>query len=191
MPRQARIYFPGGIFHVISRCLNREYLLDGATEREYYLGLLERAQRHTDARVLAWCIMSNHVHLIVRAGEDPLGRLMKAVHAGYAVWKNHRARRIGPVLAERYKTVLVEQDAHMLEVVRYIHLNPVRADVVKHPDEDDWSSHRIYAGLSKAPHWLDTGFILSQFADAPIEARRQYRAGHRGRSCDIASQSQG
>jgi REP-associated tyrosine transposase len=175
MPRQARIHYPGGVFHIISRCLNHEFLLDGAAERRYYLGLLEQAQKRTDARVLAWCVMSNHVHLVVRAGEDPLARLMKSTHVGYANWKNRRERRIGPVFAERYKTVLVEEDAHLLELVRYVHLNPVRAGVTEHPDANDWSSHRFYAGLSAAPVWLRSGFVLSQFADDEEEARQRYR----------------
>lgn len=176
MPRQARAHYPGGVFHIISRCLNNEFLLDGATERRYYLGLLEQAQKRTDAKVLAWCVMSNHVHLVVRAGDDPLARLMKAVHVGYANWKNRREQRIGPVFAERYKTVLVQEDAHLLELVRYVHLNPVRAGVAEHPDANDWSSHRFYAGLSASPDWLDTGFILAPFADDEVEARRRYGA---------------
>ena len=176
MPRQARIYYPGGIFHIISRCINHEFLLDGAAERRYYVGLLERAQKRTDAKVLAWCVMSNHVHLVVRAGEAPLGRFVKAVHVGYANWKNHRERRIGPLFAERYKTVLVEEDVHLLELIRYVHLNPVRAGVAEHPDANDWSSHRHYAGLAKAPAWLDMGLVLSQFASEPPEAHQRYRS---------------
>ena len=119
--------------------------------------------------------MSNHVHLVVRAGEVPLGRFMKAVHSGYAGWKNRRDRRIGPVFAERYKTVLVEEESHLLELVRYVHLNPVRARVVEHPDANSWSSHCFYAGSKRSPDWLDTDTVLSQFHGEITEARRLYR----------------
>ena len=119
--------------------------------------------------------MSNHVHLVVRAGDVPLGRFIKAVHSGYAGWKNRRDRRIGPVFAERYKTVLVEEETHLLELVRYVHLNPVRARISDHPDANDWSSHHFYAGSKPSPDWLDTGTVLSQFDADEDEARRRYR----------------
>ena len=84
MSRSARLNYPGGVFHLISRCLNRQSLLDGQTERADYLSLLGQASQYTDARVLAWCVMSNHVHLVVRAGDEPLSRLMRRVHTGRA-----------------------------------------------------------------------------------------------------------
>ena len=100
MPRSARIHAPGHVFHIISRCMNREYLLEGPDARKRYLGLLAKGLRQTDASVLAWCLMSNHVHLVVRSGDDPLWRLLKRVHVGYAVWRNRRSRRLGPVFAD-------------------------------------------------------------------------------------------
>ena len=167
MPRTARIHLPGGVFHVISRAIDRRFLLDGHDERRRYLDLLQASLRYTDARVLAWCIMSNHVHLVLRAGEEPLWRLVKAVHVGYANWKNRRDRRIGPVFAERYKSVLVEADAYLLELVRYVHLNPVRAGAVQHAEESTWSSHVAYLDPTRRPLWLDSETVLSHFADEP------------------------
>ncbi|MCP4601222.1 MAG: transposase, partial [Proteobacteria bacterium] len=84
MPRFARIYYPQGIFHIVSRTFNREFLIAGQEERNYYLGLLEESLKKTDALLLSWCLMSNHIHLVVRAGADPLSRLMKSVHSGFA-----------------------------------------------------------------------------------------------------------
>ena len=175
MPRAARLHLPGGFFHVICRALNREYLLDGEAERERYIGLLEAATKRTDAKVIAWCVMSNHVHLVIRAGEEPLYRMMKRVNVGYAVWKNRRDGRLGPVFANRYKSVLVDHEAHLLELIRYVHLNPVRAEVVTSPDESLWSSHRILAGLQKAPVWFDPTFVWSQFAPRKRQAIEEYR----------------
>jgi putative transposase len=163
MTRTARLDYPGGIFHLISRCLDRQDLLDGDAERGRYLKLLARAQSLSDARVLSWCIMSNHVHLVVRAGDAPIGDLVRRVHTGYANWKNQREGRIGPVFASRYTAVLVEEQAYLLELVRYVHLNPVRAHVVADPAESRWSSHRIYAGLDPRPDWFDPGDLLAQF----------------------------
>ena len=176
MSRSARLHFPGGVFHIISRCLNRDFLLDGGTERARYLLMLEMASRRTDARVLAWCVMSNHVHLVVRAGEEPLSRLMKRVNTGYARWKNRQDRRHGPLFAERYKAILVEQETYLLELIRYVHLNPLRAGLVEHPDEDRWSSHRAYAAMDPRPGWLDTRFVLQDFGEDQAEQVRAYRA---------------
>ena len=176
MSRSARLHFPGGVFHIISRCLNREFLLHGTEERARYLLMLEMASSRTDARVLAWCVMSNHIHLVVRAGEEPLSQLMKRVNTGYARWKNARDRRLGPLFAERYKAILVEQETYLLELVRYVHLNPIRAGLVDHPDEDRWSSHRVYAGLDRKPAWLDTRFVLQDFGKTRAEQVRAYRA---------------
>ena len=175
MSRSARIHYPGGVFHIISRCLNRSYLLDGTAERAKYLALLEGVARHNDARVLAWCIMSNHVHLVVRAGEEPLSRLMRRVNTGYARWKNNKDARLGPVFAERYKAILVEREAYLLELVRYVHLNPVRAGLVAHPDDTDWTSHPCYSGRKKSPGWLDAGFVLDDFGSDPGARAQAYQ----------------
>ena len=127
MPRSARLHYPGGTYHIISRCMKREWLINDEEDRGHYLDLVERTLTRVDAQVLGYCLMSNHVHLVVRAGHDRLDRLIKPVHSGFAVRKNHRDARIGPVFAARYKAVLVEEEAYLLELMRYVHNNPVRA----------------------------------------------------------------
>ena len=122
--------------------------------------------------------MSTHVHLVVRAGKEPLARLMGRVNAGYALWKNRKERRIGPVFAQRYKAVLVEEDPYLLELIRYVHLNPVRAGVVHRPEESVWSSHRLYIGLEVVPGWLDDDFVLSQFGRRKELAARYIERDH-------------
>ena len=174
MTRTARIDYPGGIFHLISRCLDRADLLDGDAERARYLHLLARAQSLSDAHVLAWCVMSNHVHLVVRAGEDPLGDLVRRAHTGYANWKNQREGRIGPVFAARHTAILVDEETYLLELIRYIHLNPVRAQVVADPADSAWSSHRVYAGLTPPPPWFDPREVLSLFGSDVDRAREAY-----------------
>ena len=174
MPRSARIHFPDGLFHIISRAIDRRYLFDGEAERRRYVELLGAGLKYSDARVLAWCIMSNHVHLVIHAGQQPLSRFMKSVHVGYASWKNRRDGRIGPVFAERYKAILVDADEYLLELVRYVHLNPVRAGLTEHPRDSSWSSTRAYLGLERPPVWLDTGTVLGLFNDEPGAARQAF-----------------
>ena len=167
MPRSARFYCPDGIFHIISRCHAHEYLLEGDQEHDRYLMALGRTLAHTDARLLAWCIMSNHAHLVVQAGKEPLSRLTKPLNTGYAVWKNRKENRIGSVFADRPKMVLVETEPYLLELVRYVHLNPVRAGLADHAEESTWSSHNSYVGLTTPPPWLQTELVMSYFPSGP------------------------
>ena len=176
MPRYARLYYPGGLFHVISRCLNREFLINDDEDRRKYLSLLESALSRCDATLLAWCLMSSHVHLVVRAGDDPLDRLMKPLHSGYAGWKNRRAGRAGPVFAARFKSPLVDADTYLLRLVRYVHNNPVRARQAPRAELSPWSSHRAYVGMEPAPPWLNVGEVLGMFSPDPERARQRFAA---------------
>ena len=144
MPRSSRIHVEGGVYHLISRCLNHEYLLAGEAERRWYLAALERALSRTDTVMIGWCIMSNHAHLVVRSGKRRLSDLMRRVNVSYANWKNRKEKRIGPVFASRYKSILVEEESYLLELIRYIHLNPVRAGLVDRAEDSDWSSMQSY-----------------------------------------------
>lgn len=192
MPRTARLYYPGGVFHLISRCADQGYLLDGEAERSKYLELLARALGRTDARLLAWCVMSNHTHLVVLAGADPLWRLTKPINTGYAAWKNRREGRVGPVFADRPRTVLVQRRAHLLELVRYVHLNPVRAGLARRAEDSSWSSHRCYLEQAVAPPWLDRRPVLELLAPGePASAGFEgfvARGQGQGRRADLAGE---
>ena len=174
MPRYARLYYPGGTFHIVSRCLNRDFLIEGVDDREKYLQLLGTTLSRCDATLLAWCLMSNHIHLVVRAGDDPLEKLVKPLHTGYAGWKNKQIGRLGPVFAGRFKSPLVDEEAYLLELVRYVHNNPVRAGLVASAEQSRWSSHRAYLGLDPVPAWLNVGEILSRFSAKPDESRQGF-----------------
>ena len=171
MTRYARITIPTGIYHVISRIMRGEYLISGARERLRYLELLGRVLKNTDSTLLGWCLMSNHIHLIVRSGTDPLSRLMKPLNTGFAVWLSKRIAARGPVFADRFKSILVDEEAYLLELIRYVHNNPVRAGVVLDPSSSEWSSHRSYIGMEKCPPWLNIGYILGMFSSDTEEAR--------------------
>ncbi len=164
MPRYARITYPGGIYHVVSRFFNREFLVRDDASRNYYLGLLKESLSKTDTLLLAWCIMSNHIHLVLRSGNNPLARLMKPAHSGFAIWLNHHlGGRKGSVFASRYKSILIEEEAYLFELIRYVHNNPVRAGLVERAGQSSWSSHRCYTGQEEAPSWLNIGYVLGMF----------------------------
>lgn len=166
MSRTARVSFPGGVFHLVSRFARDEWWLDRAGAREAYLEGLGNAVDRCDAEVLAYCLMSSHVHLVLVQGEAPLQRFMKSLHTGFAGWARtawRGSKALGPVFAGRPRTVLVNRDEYLLELVRYVHNNPVRAGVTRAARSSTWSSHQAYVGRVEAPEWLRMGYVLERF----------------------------
>ncbi|MBN1654711.1 MAG: transposase [Deltaproteobacteria bacterium] len=179
MPRTSRLYFPGGVFHLVSRFARDEWWLDREGARQAYLELLEKASRWTDVMVLAYCLMSNHIHLVVVQGQASLERFSKSVHTGFASWVHRsqsRTKALGAVFAGRPRSVLIEQDSYLLELVRYVHNNPVRAGVVRYARNSTWSSHQAYVGRVQAPQWLAVGYVLERFGRASERAAERFDA---------------
>jgi REP element-mobilizing transposase RayT len=162
MPRYARIHVTGGLFHVISRFHDKQYFLDIGGARHKYLQLLGNAAGKHDSRIIAYCLMSTHVHLVLQLGNDPLGAFTKAIHAPFAVWVNKRRGGLGTVLADRPKSVIVHAETHGMELLRYVHNNPVRAGLVERASESVWSSHQAYLGLDECPPWLAVEAVFGE-----------------------------
>jgi len=162
MPRYARIHVTGGLFHVISRFHDRQYFLDIEGARHRYLQAIGRAAENHDSRIIAYCLMSTHVHLVVQLGNDPLGALTRAIHSPFGLWVNKRRGGLGPVLADRPKSVIVHAETYGMELVRYVHNNPVRAGLVERASESVWSSHQAYMGLDECPPWLAVEAVLGK-----------------------------
>jgi putative transposase len=175
MARPLRIHVPGMPAHVVSRGNNKQCIFTDDRDYQKYLELLSSSLARLGARCHAFCLMWNHVHLIVRPDTQPLWRLMQQVNSHYCEWFNHRHDRVGHVVQGRYKSRLVEDGSYLLNALRYLALNPVVARKVAHPADWPWSSYRAAAGLTPVPTFLDLDGSASAFdATSWREAQERY-----------------
>ena len=177
MPRQKRLDIPGVLHHVIARGIGLSKIFQGNVDREEFLKRLAAGLEKTGCRCYAWSLMPNHFHLLIRTGRTSLSDLMRKVLTGYAQYYNRRTRRRGHLFQNRYKSVLCQEDAYFLELVRYIHLNPLRANLVsglKELDRYPWTGHAVLIGKKKR-EWQSVDEVLSWFAQRRKTAIRKYR----------------
>lgn len=164
MARALRIQFPGAVYHVTSRGDRRRAIFVDDADRQRFLELLAEAMDRFDAVVMAYCLMGNHYHLVLHTRQANLSRLMRHVNAVYSQAFNRRHGVVGHVFQGRFKAILVDRDAYLLELCRYVELNPVRAGMVETAACWKWSSYRAHVGIDVSSDWLDTdaihGFLL-------------------------------
>ncbi len=174
MPRRPRVFVEGAIYHVYARITRREGIFVEPREAEAWVAIVREVMQRDGLAVLAWSLMSNHFHLLVRTGAVPLWRSMRSIQGRFAVGFNRRHGLVGPVWQSRYKAKIVRDDSNLRQVVAYIHLNPVRSGVVKAPDEYSLSGHREVVGVTVASI-ADPDEVLRLFGDTRRTARRAYR----------------
>jgi putative transposase len=173
MARKPRLHYIGAVYHVMVRGNSGQNIFVDKKDRyRFYLFLQEGVEKFGH-RIHAFCLMNNHVHLATQVGDKPLSRIMQALCFRYTQWVNSRQKRVGHLFQGRYKAIVVDADAYLVELVRYIHLNPVRAKLVKNPENYPWTGHRAYMGLEQLP-WLTTEWVLSQFAQRLKTSRTRY-----------------
>ena len=174
MARPVRVEFPGALYHVIVRGNERKAVFCDDRDRKDYLRRLAHYGRKLEFRVLAYCLMDNHVHLAIETGKVRLSRIMSCLQSSYTQYFNRRHRRVGHLFQGRYKAWLVEKDLYALALLRYIHENPVKAKVVSAPQEYEWSSDRHYR-RGKSQDWLDVDRLLPMLGRGRSAAIRGYR----------------
>ena len=178
MPRQARIDAPGALHHIIVRGIEKKKIFRSEGDRKGFLDRLGDIVSETKTDCFAWALMPNHAHLLLRTGLIPISRVMSRLLTSYAVSFNKKHRRHGQLFQNRYKSILCQEDRYLLELVRYIHLNPLRAGLVedmKSLDKYPWAGHRDL--VRKGPHgWQNADYILAMFADSKKLARKRYRS---------------
>ncbi|HFQ81919.1 MAG TPA: transposase [Desulfobacterales bacterium] len=174
MARKPRINIPGGIYHVMLRGNGGHDIFWQPQDQCRFLLLVQEGIARFDYRVHAFCLMTNHVHLIIQIGRYPLSKIVHNLSFRYTMFINKQKKQTGHLFQGRYKAFLIDADSYLLELVRYIHNNPVRANIVGAADAFPWSSHRAYSGYDELP-WLTTMWVLGQFTETADSARQQYR----------------
>lgn len=174
MARKPRVEFEGAFYHVIVRGNQRQQIFRHDRDRLIYLERVEHYRQRYRFRIYAYVLMANHVHLLIETVKTPLSKILQGIQFTYTQYYNRRYRTVGHLFQGRYKAILCDRDAYLLELVRYIHLNPAR---LKHPEEVAtyrWSSHPTYLGR-KGPVAVDTDLILGQLGNGPAQASKAYR----------------
>ncbi|WP_326911177.1 REP-associated tyrosine transposase [Sedimentibacter sp. MB31-C6] len=166
MPRQARTKSSTGIYHIMTRGINREQIFKGDLDKRKIIEILKNTKEEIEFSIIAYCVMDNHLHLLIKADESILEILMKKINIKYAIYYNKVKRRYGHVFQDRFRSEAVEDDKYMLGVIRYIHNNPVKARITKHILDYTWSSAKDYINKSSEiilDKYLDE--VINIFAD--------------------------
>ncbi len=176
MARPLRIKFPGAFYHVTSRGNERKNIYKSKRDREKFLEYLGEAHERYGAIIHAYCLMTNHYHLLIETPNANLPQIMKHLNSSYTTYFNVTRKRFGHLFQGRYKAFLVYKDDYALELSRYIHLNPVRAAMVESVVEYPWSSYRAFVGKEVSPEWLETDYVHGYFGKrvGVAQAQREY-----------------
>ena len=178
MPRKARIDAPGALHHIIIRGIERKAIFKDKADRANFFERLGRVVPETETGCYAWVLMPNHVHLLLKTGLCPIATVMRRLLTGYAVSFNRRHRRHGQLFQNRYKSFLCEEDVYLKELLRYIHLNPLRAKTVKDLQalkKYQWCGHSVLMGKVEAG-FHDTSYVLRLFGQSTRKARQSYES---------------
>lgn len=175
MARKPRLHIDGAVYHVMLRGNGGQEIFFDDDDRRHFYFLLEEGVARFGHRIHGFCLMGNHAHLTIQVGTEPLAKIMQNLSFRYARWVNKKQKRIGHLFQGRYKAIMVDRDAYLLQLVRYIHLNPVRAKLVERPQDYAWSGHRAYLG-EETLTWLTTDWIYGQFGKHLSTCRERYEA---------------
>lgn len=178
MPRQARLDAPGTLHHVILRGIERRRIVDDRADQDAFIERMGQTALETGVTIYAWSLLPNHAHILLKSGQAGLSHYMRRFLTGYAITYNKRHNRYGHLFQNRFKSIVCDEDAYFRELVRYIHLNPLRAKLVKNLTELDrypLSGHPCLMG-KKDYEWQDRENVLSWFGKREREARKAYRA---------------
>jgi putative transposase len=177
MPRQARLDVPGALHHIMVRGIDKSNIFRDDEDKARFLERLGLTVGEGKCSVYAWVLMNNHVHILFRSGKEGISAVMRKLLTWYAQYFNRKHHRSGHLFENRYKSILCDEDNYLVALIRYIHLNPIRAKIVTNLEQLDrypWSGHRTLIGKAKHP-WMDSDHALSQFGPTSRKAVNEYR----------------
>ena len=183
MTRRARIESATGIYHVMLRGINRQNIFEYKEDFERFKTCLEKAKETGGIQIFGYCLMSNHVHIVVCTGDEPIGTSLKRIGVSYVSWYNKKYSRQGALFQDRYRSEPIEDDRYLLAVLRYIHQNPVKAGICKSAEKYEWSSYADYTGTGDG--LTDTGFALSIYSKKTAEQVRLFEEFMKEESGDV------
>jgi len=173
MARKIRIEFSGALYHVLARGNNKQQIFKDDQDYKAYLKRIERYEKRYKFTLYAFVLMPNHVHFLIEIGIVPLSKIMQGLQQSYTSYFHKKYKTVGHLFQGRYKAILCQRDAYLLELVRYIHLNPVRAAIVTSPEDYLWSSHQVYLGYLNQP-FIEKDFIFNMLSENKLAAERIY-----------------
>ena len=174
MSRPLRIELAGGLYHVTARGNRRETIFENDVDRQEWLQLLGHVCERFNWRCHAYCLMDNHYHIVIETAEANLSKGMRQLNGVYTQYFNRQHHKVGHVFQGRFKGILVEKDSYLLELSRYVVLNPIRAGMVNDIEDWNWSSFLLMCHQCEVPSWMETDWILSQFSQNRKDAIAQY-----------------
>ena len=177
MPRRARLDVPGALHHIMVRGIDKTKIFRDDEDKSRFLERLGQNVEDGNSSVYAWVLMDNHVHILFKSGKDGISTVMRKLLTWYAQYFNRRHRRTGHLFENRYKSILCDEDNYLLALIRYIHLNPVRAKLVATLEQLDryrWSGHRSIIGKTKHS-WMDVDRVVFEFGSSRRKAVNEYR----------------
>ena len=175
MARPLRIEYAGAVYHITSRGNARKPIFRDDKDRDSFFEILTSVTKRYNWLCHAYCLMDNHYHLIIETPDANLSRGMRQLNGVYTQTYNRRHKKTGHIFQGRYKAILVDKDSYLLELCRYVVLNPLKAGIVERPDDWKWSSYISTAGIKKAPRYLTVDWILGQFGKDRGKAEKNYR----------------
>ena len=179
MPRQARQYSRSGIYHLILRGINKQVIFEDDEDRERFIWCLQFYKELSQYKVYGYCLMNNHIHLLIKEGKEPIGKTMKRIGVSYVSWFNRKYDRCGHLFQDRFKSEAIENDEYFLTVLRYIHQNPMK---MGQRVTYRWSSYSEYLGEHRL---VDTDFALGVFSPEPERAIRCFKKHMHEKTEDI------
>ena len=176
MSRPIRIEYPGAVYHITSRGNERKNIFFDDHDRKVFLGIIQQVKNRFHWLFHSYVLMDNHYHLLVETPEANLSRGMRQLNGVYTREFNHRHNRIGHLFQGRFKSILIDKDDYLVELSRYIALNPIRAGIALKADEWLWGSYRALIGIDKSPAWLTTDWILALYGSDRKRAVAEYKS---------------